>query len=92
MVFCWENRAIRKKWFSATRERVCDLQHVDLVASHKTRKYTFSMSFKHTLCQKASYDKASERRKHYFLTVSFSPDDATCTCDSGNAKILNGFG
>ena len=30
---------------------------------------------------KASYDKTSQGRKYYFLTISFSPDSTTFTCN-----------
>ena len=49
------------------------------------------ISFKHSV-RRASYDKTSQGRKYYLLTISFSPDNTTCTCNFCQDKMRKGLG
>ena len=42
--------------------------------------------------RRASYGKASQGRKYYLLTISFSPDNSTFTCNLCQDKMQKGLG
>ena len=59
----------------------------------KDSKINVSKSPRTTLSQRSqSYDKTSQGRKYYLLTISFSPDNTTCTCNFCQDKMRKGLG